>query len=259
MILDAIASHPDGAKAVRMVATDGVYFWSEHPTLPVSKTELGKWGMKKLDNMLQFKPGFYWTEKEANKLPAAMSLKSRGLSAKDLAKEAKRIMEVAKNWTPDQDWPVFRINVGFNITSPAVALRQGRYPGTRSFDQMILEINGDSEANENRSKWFMAGLISEDSIVIHGANPHNKRRSCSKCVSPLESDNRHVHDMKAVYQDPTYGEWRAGVYEYGNVDSDTGEALGGMMHQVRVTDPSMEYKTDNGDIISLTAEAFGRE
>jgi len=42
-ILDAIASHPGGSRSVAMVATDGIFFDSRHPTLELSnRSENGR-------------------------------------------------------------------------------------------------------------------------------------------------------------------------------------------------------------------------
>ena len=67
MITDAIATHPIGKKDVAMVATDGVYFLSEHPDLPLS-SKLGEWGHSAKHHLTLFKPGFYWDDKTRQRL-----------------------------------------------------------------------------------------------------------------------------------------------------------------------------------------------
>jgi len=58
MILNTIATHPNGWKSVAMVATDGVYFMDEHPTMDISSTELGKWDVTEKKNMCIFNREF---------------------------------------------------------------------------------------------------------------------------------------------------------------------------------------------------------
>lgn len=80
MVWNAIASHPVGADAVTMVATDAVYFREPHPYLPISQ-ELGEWDRVERMNMCQFMPGLYWDDAAR----AGGKVKSRGVAAGDLS------------------------------------------------------------------------------------------------------------------------------------------------------------------------------
>jgi len=78
----AIASHPGGTSAVTMVATDAVFFTSEHPGLVLSN-KLGDWSCEKKSNLTQFMPGLYWDDAvRASKHLG--KIKSRGVNANDM-------------------------------------------------------------------------------------------------------------------------------------------------------------------------------
>lgn len=122
-ILNAIASHPEGARALTMVATDAVFFRShiagsyervcalneeldrgeiskndygqtiaamaqaEHPSLDMRENTLGAWEGEPKLNLTQFMPGVYWDDKsrKAIREGSKLSLKSRGISARELS------------------------------------------------------------------------------------------------------------------------------------------------------------------------------
>jgi hypothetical protein len=131
MIMNAIATHPDKAKAVAMVATDGVYFLSPHPTLPVSRTELGKWSMEEHSNLTLFKPGVYWNDKarEAIADGKAPQFKSRGISAGDFSKSIADVDQQFRDWAtcpPGEKrdgWPVVYFRSRFSQTSVKQAIQ----------------------------------------------------------------------------------------------------------------------------------------
>src|SRR5690606_895113 len=60
MITHAIATHPKKTKDLLMVATDGVYFRSPHPSLEIDKSRLGAWDESIKRNLTLFMPGIYW-------------------------------------------------------------------------------------------------------------------------------------------------------------------------------------------------------
>lgn len=161
MILDAIATHPQGTEAVIMVATDGVYFTSPHPTIPISPNQLGAWDVTEKQNLSLFKPGVYWDDatRAALKAGGRLKLKSRGVNERALAK-----------WIPDLDqqwqnfqlipkpelWPVAELAIPFAMITPKQAL--------------------------NRNKWDLCGTIEDAKAVKFSAWPGDKRK-------PLPPDN----------------------------------------------------------------------
>ena len=135
MILDAIASHPEGARAVTMVATDGIYFTSKHPGLDMDKARLGAWDETFKQDMCQLMPGVYWDEETRKSigLGGAPKLKSRGVSAGDLAKEIAQLDNLfarAHNTLGtggEYVWPEANFPIKFTITSAKAALARGKW------------------------------------------------------------------------------------------------------------------------------------
>lgn len=136
MILQAIGSHPDKSAGVAMVATDSVTFLTPHPTLDKDDEVLGKWGETKYENLSLMMPGLYWTDKSRETIAAgkAPSLKSRGVSAKDLAQFidkidamwAKMIATDSEFWFSDEA-PEIDIKVAFSIVSPKLAMHRNNW------------------------------------------------------------------------------------------------------------------------------------
>jgi len=154
MILDAIATHPGGSKAVVMVATDGVFFTSKHPGLPVSK-RLGEWDCSERDNLTLFKPGVYWDDQARNDIAdgKAPQFKARGVSAAKFSKSIAKLDEKFRTWDgvypqQDKDWPTAKFHLGFSVISAKQALR--------------------------RHDWTLAGHVS-DVEVTHSSQPNGKR------------------------------------------------------------------------------------
>jgi len=56
MPVDQFQSHPGGSRSVAMVATDGIFFDSRHPTLELSN-RIGEWEEARRENLTLFKPG----------------------------------------------------------------------------------------------------------------------------------------------------------------------------------------------------------
>lgn len=160
MDLEAIASHPEGTKDVLMVATDGIYFRSIHPALPVSNA-LGDWDSTEKSNICLFKPGVYWDDKarQAIRADKAPIFKTRGVNAKDLAKHINRIdfmfhdlVEYGKAGTgdiADDKWPVVKFPVNFAMTSALQAL--------------------------HRNDWSQAGAVLSDAFSQQSSHPGKKR------------------------------------------------------------------------------------
>jgi len=133
MILDAIASHPRGNQSVVMVATDGVYFDSPHPTLPLSSTALGQWDVKQKVNLSVFMPGVYWDDEARDNVrrKGKLKFKSRGINANDLAPEIGRIDEIWES-IPDgtvalDAFPSITLPIQFGMVTATEALARGKW------------------------------------------------------------------------------------------------------------------------------------
>jgi hypothetical protein len=182
MILDAIASHPMGTSAVVMVATDGVYFRSRHPTLPCDN-KLGNWGETPKQRLTLFKPGVYWDDKARERIRAKKSpkLKSRGVNAAAFAKAIDRVDKEFQSWLDNQagpnppfelndEWPEVKFPVPFTMITIPEAL--------------------------NRGKWYQAGQVIEGKEFTQSASPYIKRHFpyWDKDVVRTEVKHRYLSD-----------------------------------------------------------------
>ena len=161
MILDAIATHPNGQYDVCMVATDAVYFVSPHPTLQCS-TNLGEWEHIEHSNLTLFKPGMYWNDKTRKDVAENRNpvFKARGISGADFADSIAIVDRLFEKWESeppalsDNDgridgWPHIEFHMGFSMASCLQAIRW--------------------------NQWELAGHVFQDVIAEQNANPYQKR------------------------------------------------------------------------------------
>jgi hypothetical protein len=165
MILDAIATHPSGQKAVLMVATDGVYFSEHHPSLPLSK-KLGEWEEEEHDNLTLFKPGVYWDDSARRRIRdgKAPQFKARGVAVRDFAKSITEIDDQyslwpknsAKNlcnrpqWQPKgTGWPTVKVRSSFSMVSMTQALARGKWD-TAGYVETAPEIMQSAAHKDKR-------------------------------------------------------------------------------------------------------------
>lgn len=135
LILEAIATHPQRSEAVSMVATDGIYFTSPHHSLNIDPTKLGAWDETFKKSLTQLMPGVYWDEatRESVREGESPKLKSRGVSARDLAKEIATLdymFAVARKSLMEGGeyvWPEIEFRTEFLLESCASALNRGKW------------------------------------------------------------------------------------------------------------------------------------
>lgn len=162
MILRAIATHPHKAKAVAMIATDGIVFLTPHPKLDVHPTRLGAWDYSEHQNLSILMPGLYWddTSRHSIRTGGNLTLKSRGVSGKYLApfidtfdaqwaKLHKSIEQSDSDHAPPDQAPKVSIVVEFGIISPRLAVA--------------------------RNNWATCGQVVWDDTRVISANPQGKR------------------------------------------------------------------------------------
>ena len=75
-----------------MVATDGVYFTSKHPTLPISKDKLGLWEETEISGLTLMKPGVYWHDRTREQIRKGEARNSNhvGLMRRDSVRRFSR-------------------------------------------------------------------------------------------------------------------------------------------------------------------------
>ena len=158
MILDAIATHPTKTQSLLMVATDGIVFKEEHPTLPPEsrwlfdtvqdyldavKAEKGKseqpltrelevlggWDIDLYHNLSLFMPGLYWDDKTREMIAKGEhpKMKSRGVAARDLAKVVTRVDKAWGRYGPDHGAPKIRLDIEWALISAKQAITRGKW------------------------------------------------------------------------------------------------------------------------------------
>jgi hypothetical protein len=163
MILDAIATHPRGTRDVLMVATDGIYFHSPHPSLSCS-SELGDWDSARKENLCLFKPGVYWDDAARASVAAgeAPVFKARGVNARDFGSKLQSVddqfRELATTQPSRIDWPAVEFPVSFAMVSGLQALARGNWElaGT-----LVTEPTNrqSSDPSMKRSAWYWDGEL----------------------------------------------------------------------------------------------------
>jgi hypothetical protein len=127
-ILAAIATHPDKAAAVAMVATDGVYFMRPHPGLDGKISDsMGDWSVAQKHTLTLFKPGVYWDDhsRELINMGRAPRFKARGINAADFARSIADVDALFDSWVPGQPvtWPSVTFRSRFSQVSVLQALQ----------------------------------------------------------------------------------------------------------------------------------------
>jgi hypothetical protein len=126
MILDFIASHPEGANAILMIATDGVVTTSPHPNIEIDDIKLGAWDQKTYSNLCLFKPGVYYDDSARKKVRTGdyedIKVKARGVNMRALAQRIPAIDELFENWKAGDPWPTLDVRIDFKMISARQAL-----------------------------------------------------------------------------------------------------------------------------------------
>lgn len=164
MVLRAIATHPGKSNAVAMVATDGVYFLSNHPELDRHVSEqLGDWSRAERVNLTLFKPGVYWDDeaREAIKRDEAPQFKARGINAEDFAQSIATVDNQFRDWRVGcTAWPSVKFHARFAQVSVKQALQW---------------TEAMPEPKRRAVYRASAGRIMEDRELVQDSNPEVKR------------------------------------------------------------------------------------
>jgi hypothetical protein len=151
-ILDAIATHPEGAGAVLMVATDAIFFRSPHRGLALSGN-IGEWESTERENLTLFKPGVYWDDATRAGIAAGAPaiFKSRGVSAKAFSATISEIDSHFGEWATSH----------YPITRDPESFREGWYPKVK-FNAGFTMITCKQALA--RHKWHLAGAVGEAEV-----------------------------------------------------------------------------------------------
>lgn len=197
MILDAIATHPHKQNDLLMVATDGVYFRTPHPTLTCT-TQLGDWDTAEKHNLLLFKPGVYWDDKAREKIQNREDpeFRARGVSARDFASSIsgidQRFRDLSKTRKVPHNkysfeylmgghknisWPYARFPLSFSLVTATQALARGKWEtaGTLIPDMEVTQ-SSDPEIKRDKVYWDGDILRSKPRYMDNPISvPYNKR------------------------------------------------------------------------------------
>jgi DNA polymerase type B, organellar and viral len=235
MILNAIATHPEGTKAVVMVATDGVYFRTPHPTLPISGN-LGDWDYEAKIRLCLFKPGVYWDNKTREQIEAGIApvFKSRGVSASDFGATLMLIDETFI------DYGKYDIIPSDSKTIESYGtIRQARQAGHHEWPRVKFPVSFSmitAIQALQRNDWSLAGSLISDPKLQQSSDPKSKRvnpyrdgdilRSSPRINEPYEAS--HPYEKRFGMEDPFSQEnlERTGITPDGLTVDITREALG---------------------------------
>lgn len=194
MILDAIATHPNGPNDVVMIATDSVTFYTPHPTLELDESKLGAWDATEHNNLSLLMPGLYWDDTSRQRIREGKTpkIKSRGVPARDLAQFIdeydKLWSEMTQNDLETDTWPRVQIPIGFAMLGAKLAAHQGNW-------------HKCGEVNYEESKSLSASPLSKRQI----GHFDNETRPGHRLIRtmPYHAD---FGGVETVYYDKLFGE-----------------------------------------------------
>jgi DNA polymerase type B, organellar and viral len=197
-ILDAIATHGNGAQSVLMVATDGISFDSPHPALPISKA-LGEWEETEYTDLTLFKPGVYWHRKGKD---AILDAKTRGVPKAGLIDCIEQADQQFRSWQERQRFPGALVNGTQGTIRETLKIRT--IYGWPYLDVPVNFRMTSCAQALNMGKWGQAGEVETDFYLRQNCDPHEKRygQAWNETKSRLDS---FVHTQtESVYSAP-YG------------------------------------------------------
>lgn len=204
MILNAIATHPDGKRAVVMVATDAVFFLTPHPTMPLSSA-LGDWEVKERSNLTLFKPGVYWDDTARERIAAgdAPIFKARGVSARDFGTQISIIDDTFSLWTPRM-FPKISMDEGLGFPDYGIAWPKVKFSTSFAMVSALQALV--------RNEWSTAGNVETDKELVQNSYPGDKReRMYADTTDPnriIYRSNPPLAGANAIYKHvANMGEW----------------------------------------------------
>lgn len=192
-ILRAIATHPERAHAVVMVATDGIYFDSPHPTLDIGKG-LGQWEADTRENMCLVMPGVYWDDRVRSDRARA-KIKSRGVNAQALLAMIDEFDDKLRSIFDQanaDEWPKVDVKMNFAMVTARQAIM--------------------------RNDWTQCGFVQQGYIKTLSSKPHGKRQPLN---SPLDEETLYSRPWRMPETDEASTPYRGSFgAEFANQNAD---------------------------------------
>lgn len=224
-ILDSIATHPDGADSVLMVATDGICFDSRHPSLPVSD-KLGEWDHTEYNDLVLYKPGVYWHKEGKENL---LKAKTRGVPKVEFIKQIDKVQAQFQRFIDEQSYPGWDFDEFLNASldrhigphsdmdGDAHQREMDEYFGELGWPRFMVHVNFRMKSCSqalNEGKWETSAMVQEKFPVWQDSNPHNKRdhvhgmwfntekNRIESSLKVLEADQIHTYYHKDIDRPP---------------------------------------------------------
>ncbi len=194
LILDAIATHPDGADSVMMVNTDGITFRSPHPTLPLSDVELGLWEASTQTDLCLFMPGVYWETGDK-----AARIKRRGMplaAAEQVKTEGTNLFQ---SWRPGDEWPRIDVVVPWQFVTGKLAYARGKWETAGT--NVINGLRGFNSSPHQKRKPDPNSLTSRpyDGVAGLVSTPYHRAEMTFGWVEQLENDLAQDDEWRAEF------------------------------------------------------------
>lgn len=217
-ITNAIGTHPQGRSAVAMVATDGIYFLSPHPGLPISE-RLGEWEHNVKRDLTLFKPGVYWDNKTRLEIAEGKSphFKARGFRAADFVASLSRVDSIFRGWdnmAGGYEWPTVAFRPSFAMVTALQALQRNQWDTAGRVDSEPIEITQSSDPVMKRDRIYRDTF---DGRSIYRTHPY---WGLDYYAAPWgEWIPSHPYEKRFGMEDPSSEEFKSqfGQTEDGNV------------------------------------------
>jgi hypothetical protein len=198
-----------------MVATDGIYFRSRHPTLPVSP-DLGDWDVAAKQAMCLFKPGVYWDDAARASVAAgeAPVFKARGVNARDFSSQLQHVDNLFRNLSADKpqriDWPAVEFPVSFSMVTALQALQRNDWglAGTLANEPTNRQ---SSDPSLKRSSWYWDGGLLRSRPNAN--DPYEPSRPYEKRFGMADPFSDESREAAGIHPDGYPGDlWKEAMY-----------------------------------------------
>lgn len=187
-----IGLHPNGVNDLLMVATDAVFFRSDHPSVTADSTELGAWSRTPRRNLTLMMPGVYWDDKARAALAngSAPKLKSRGISASALSACITEIDGAFREFRPVPgqhcEWPSVEVPLNFSMVTATQAVARHRWEtaGTVTSDTVRRMSSDPTIKRDPTSVFWDRGVLRTRRWAFAGTSaPYDRRFGMAQALA----------------------------------------------------------------------------